>query len=231
MNTKAQTIQVLKPIVVATAFFFALAIWADFVGAQSGRRRLPSSESESVTAPTPEPTPEPSVNREIPPAFTMIVGIDRDLGAFDISPAFYGAALSGCADRLDRSPSVKVQGAERDFSRGEAIKAAKAEKEVHVVWLQLRGDRNGADSSTNGSDLIIEYVVFAPVTAKIVASGRTYQRRVQGGILGIPNTRNIAYREELIREAAETAAERILSSLDLPAGRPIPRLSLGRPAR
>ena len=155
----------------------------------------------------------------------MIVGAEPDM-AFDNTGMLYvSIALDACAKRLDDSRTVEVQGVDRNMSRGQAIKKAKESGGAHVVWLHLRTDDMGVQASSSGSDIFIEYVVYAPRTGKTVTSGRTSQGsgKSSSGIPGIPLPRNSAgYREALIREAAEVTAERILSSLDLPVGRPIP---------
>ncbi len=219
MSKQARLVLLLK------AVFVVVAVLTAQPGvAQSGRRGA-NSKPAPTPAPTPEPDPTPKAREEIPPAFTMVVGLERDLAFNYTASRFFDIVLSACADRLDRSPSVKVQSIERDLSRSEAIKIAKQSTDVHVVWLKLQSELGGAESSVNGAGLVVEYSVYAPTTGKSVSSGRSYQVQPRGGVLGgvPPNARdNVAYREHLIKQAAEKAAERILGALDLPTGRSIP---------
>lgn len=220
MSKHARAVLLLKTILV----LIAILVGVQLATAQSGRRGA-SSKPASKPAPTPEPEPTPKPREEIPPAYTMVVGLERDL-AFDYTASgFFDIVLSACADRLDRSPSVKVQSIERDLSRSEAIKTAKQSTDIHVVWLKLQSELGGVESSANPVGLVVEYSVYAPTTGKMITSGRSYPVQPRGGVLGglPPNARNnVAYREYLIKQAAEKAAERILGSLDLPAGRSIP---------
>ncbi len=221
MSKHTRAVLLLKTIIVFTVILSS----AQLIPAQSGRRAKP--KATSVPAPTPEPEPTPKPREEIPPAYTMIVGIEREL-AFDYSAStFFDIVLKACSDRLDRSPSVRVQSSQQNLMRSEAIKAAKDSTDAHVVWLKLSNDMVGADSSANGAGIVIEFSVYAPTTGKLVTSGRSHQVQPRGGIMGgIPpgGRDNQTYREYLIKEAAEKAAERILSSLSLPA-RSIPRFA------
>lgn len=190
---------------------------------QSGRR---AANPKTVAAPSPEPTATPEQqNKEEPkPAHRMIVGIDSGSGFENIPLYLYSAALYGCAEKLDESPSVKVDGTYESFSRGQAISKAKAEKEGYVVWLQLRGESTSADRSVqNIREIHLEYALFAPGTAKQITSGRTYQRAGNVGdvILNPGGRNNSAYAERLVKQAARDAAQRILAALQLP-GRRLP---------
>ena len=129
---------------------------------------------------------------------------------------YYDAALRGCADRLRSGSSAAVTITQAGMNRGEAIKKAKAETTTYVVLLRLVLDRMYAQSY---DDLELEYVVFAPKTAKVVTSGKTYLNiNRKGPIVVGPTSRGSSgalYREQLIRHAGEDAASRILKSLSL----------------
>lgn len=203
------------------AVFLLFAIWVGPVAAQSGRR-APKSSSDPVPTPTPEATPvekKPAAETRAPLSF--IVGIDRDAGFAIIPMYFYDSVLRAFADRLDDS-SVKVTVANREMNRGEAVKRAKAEKESHLVWMQLRFDT----ASMSGADLrevYIDYWVFAPTTAKTVTNGRSYQQMYRGGgviVMPRPGGRaSVPYTEQMLKQAARDAAERILSAMHLPSRR------------
>ncbi|MGH9883322.1 MAG: hypothetical protein ACRD6N_17945, partial [Pyrinomonadaceae bacterium] len=194
---------------------------AVFLAAQSGRRQSKSKSTVPI-APVeePSPTPAPKVESKKPNA-ELVVGIEHG-GGFDFVPLYYyGVVLHSCANRLGRAPAVTVSVSEGNVSRAQAISRAKAEKQAHVVWLQLRSDRASADRNIdNVNEVAVDYLVLAPTTAKVVTSGRTYQRRGyrKGGVvIGPPTTGRTpaSYVEYMLQEAAKEAAERILSALHL----------------
>jgi hypothetical protein len=123
------------------------------------------------------------------------------------------------------------------MNRGEAIKLAKSQKEAYVALLDLRteGLGSGSMSSDSYDEILIDYVVFAPETAKVSTSGRTYQRAYRKGPIVVgPRTGRTSpiYAEQMLRQAARDAAERILSALHLIIpGRTIPPIANDRPLR
>lgn len=201
-----------------------VAVSAGTVAGQSGRR-APRSSSP---APTPTPQAEPVEKRaaaETKADLSLVVGIDRVSTFAYIPTYFYDSVLRVCGERLDDSPSVKADIANREMNRGEAIKRAKAETESHIVWLQLRLDNARAQSSDDLREVYIEYFVFAPTTAKIVTSGRTYQQMARaGGVIAMPRPgggASLPYTEQLLKQAAREAADRILSAMNV-SGRRVP---------
>ena len=182
--------------------------------AQSGRR-LP--KSAATPAPSPEVVPATKPAEKPKPALKLIVGAEQR-GFLNGLPSYFNdTVLKSCAERLDAAPSVEVTVSHRDVSRGEAIKTAKAEKEAYVVWLQLGTDRMGYDRQIDINDLYLQYVVFAPTTAKVEANGRTYpQGYGRGGVIVNPGRlpgNNLPYIEQALKQAARAAAERILDAL------------------
>jgi hypothetical protein len=209
------------------SLFFAAAIFALAslfslstlsVEAQSGRR---APRSTATPAPTPEPTPaEKKPAEKDKTALKLIVGIDSHEAFGYIPQYFYDTVLQTCAERLDLARSVNVE-TQRDMNRSDAAKRAKAENAV--VFLRLRLDNMGNNnSSPDLSQVYIEYVVFAATTAKVIASGNTYQGSGNRGVLGVPSTsRSTAAVELRLKQAARDAAERILDALHIavrPAG-------------
>ena len=182
------------------------------VQAQSGRRQVKPEPAAPVPTPTPEPTPIPKKEHKEPELF-FFLGANRETMA-SFSYSYYDAALRGCAERLRVGSSAGVDTTYKDFSRGEAIKKAKADSKTYVVLLTVRLD----DPATSYEDLIVEYNVFAPGTAKVLTTGRSYQRatRTSPVIVG-PSSRNssVLYREDLLRMAGEEAANKILKALNL----------------
>jgi len=108
------------------------------------------------------------------------------------------------------------------MSRGEAIQKAKSATKTYVVLLTLKFDT--MSNSRSWDDLELEFVVFAPGTAKVVTSGRSYLNTNRKGPLVVGRPGNVPggmMREEWIRNAGEDAADRILKALHM--GGPPPR--------
>jgi hypothetical protein len=67
-------------------------------------------------------------------------------------------------------------------------------------------------------DLVLQYIVFAPETAKIVTSGRTYLRGRRAGPIVVDPTGGRTsglYREELLKRTGEEAGDRIIKALHI----------------
>ena len=205
----------------ATVFGVVVALLVTFccltVNAQSGRRQVKPPPSAPVPTPTPEPTPKPTPKRADSDVNFLVAMSDR--GPFVNAPfTFYEAVRDGCAHRLRDKTSLAVDVAQREMSRGEAIKQAKAGKSTYVVLMSLIEDRMSASSGNGRYEFQIDYVVFAPDTAKVVASGRTYENSARKGPVSVgrpPGSSLPSYRESLLRRAGEDAADRILKSLHL----------------
>src|SRR6185503_6944180 len=91
----------------------------------------------------------------------FFIGANRN-SSFQTYPySYYDAVIRGCAERLHAS-SASVDVTDKDFTRGEAIKKAKSEAKSYVVLLTLSLDT----PARSYDDLILEYVVFTPGTAK-----------------------------------------------------------------
>ena len=122
--------------------------------------------------------------------------------------------MRSLADRLAKAPGIQVGATQSDMSHIDAIRKAKAEKEGYVVWIQLEVDTMGSNTGNNGNldNIVVEYTVFAPITAKVAMSGRAYQRR-KGTILG-PGTSSV-YGDRYLNQAAQDAADKILAHFQL----------------
>ncbi len=200
---------------VVLAFGLLLAI-AGAGSSQSGRR---TSKSKAAPVPTPESAATPAISAEKPkPQVTFIVGMDRFGDSNGISLYTYSMVLRHCVERLQESSSVKATTASNEMSRSDAIKRAKSEKEANVVYLQLRPDTVTGDRGTSSlsNKVYLQYTVFAPTTAKIIASGRTYPQVYRNrGIIVRPNTSSGTSDYEL-NQAAREAAERVLKVVNVP---------------
>ena len=185
--------------------------------AQSGRRQTKPPATAPVQAATPEPTPEPSPKKS--DNAVMITVVPGDRGAtVSLHPfSFTEAATIGCADRLGKHGGVIVDLSQQSMTRGQAINKAKAGKS-YVVLIDVVEDRM-AGQSQEYVELEVDYVVFAPGNAKVMTSGRTYERSNRRGPLVVgPRGQTVnlpSYREQLLRRAGEDAGERILKSLHL----------------
>lgn len=190
----------------------ALAVWS--VQAQSGRKHAKPAPAAEVPTPTPEPTPTPK-KAEKNSELLFYVGADRTDTYAMLSYAYYDWVIRGCADRLRAGSSASVDITDQSLSRGEAIKKAKSETKSYVVLLNLKYD-NMARTDT---ELILEYIVFAPNTAKIVTQGRSYLAANRAGPIVVgPTSRgpnSDLYRQQVLQRAGEDAGNRILKALHL----------------
>ena len=182
------------------------------VQAQSGRRQVKPPPAAPVPTPTPEPTPVPKKADDTPELF-FFLGANRHFSNANLPYRYFDAALFGCAERLRAASSGDVDVTDKDFSRGEAIKRAKTEGErSYVVHFTLDFDA----MARSYDDLVLDFTVFAPGTAKVVTSGRAYMNGRRAGPIVVPGTRGSSiYREELLRRAGEDAGDRIIKALHL----------------
>ena len=176
-----------------------------------------------MPTPTPEPTPTPK-KTDKEDELVFFIGADRNSSFMNLPGGlpygYFDAVLRGCADRLRAGSSAIVDMTDKDLSRGEAIKRAKSETKSFVVHIALTLD----DAARSYDDLVVEYIVFAPVTGKKVTGGRTYRsgRRAGPVVVGPPGTGSGGiYREEMLRRMGEDAGERILKAMHLNVPVPI----------
>ena len=189
-----------------------IALCALTVQAQSGRRQTKPTPAAPVPTPTPEPTPIPKKDGK-EPELMFLVASDRHSASSSIPIAFHDAAQRGCANRLRSRSSADVDVAERDMSRGEAIAKAKSEPNTYVVLLSLVFDT----MSSRKDDLQLDFVVFEPITAKVLITGRSYINTNRKGPLVVGPTSRLPggmYREQWLWDAGEEAANRILKKLN-----------------
>jgi hypothetical protein len=186
--------------------------------AQSGRK-VRSSAPAPVSTPEPTPTPTPAASSvKSKPRLTLLVGLDRYDSFANIPLYAYDGVLRNLSERLADAPSVRVGAGQSDMSRSDAIQKAKAETEAFVVWIRLRDDSMNRDTRNRGNldNIVIEYSVFAPHTAKQTTSGQTYtQMQRNRGIL-TPRTSSI-YGDRYLNLAAQEAADRILAHFQIHA--------------
>jgi hypothetical protein len=184
------------------------------VHAQSGRRQTKPAPAAAVPTPTPEPTPVPKKpEKEVELSF--FVGVNRHDSSYNLPFTYYDAVMRGCAGRLRSGSLASVDTTDRDFNRGDAIKKAKSETKTYIVLLTLAFD----SMARSYDDLILDYVVFEPVTSKVITTGRSYQNANRKGpiVVAPPSTGSVGglYREQLLQQAGEDVADRILKRLHL----------------
>lgn len=211
---------------IATLIFcgFVLLAATSMAQAQSGRRVPKPLPPEPAPPPTSETAVKKPEAKPETPRLSLIVSIDERSSFTYIPLYFYRAAMDGCLSRLKEASNVKVT-AEKEMTRGEAVKRAKSQTESYVVWLQLDND---AFDRVRAEDLFVRYTVFAPGTAAVKADGRAYQGYRRGrGTIGspVPRSGGGLYTEYLLKEAGRDAAERVMQELGvhLPSDRsPVP---------
>jgi hypothetical protein len=198
----------------AFAIMLVIALCAWTAHAQSGRRHVKTPPAAPVPTPTPEATPvSKKADKKSDPVFS--IGTDRNDTYAMVPFTYHDAALRGCANRLREATAGAISVSDKSMNRGDAIKQAKSEKVTYVVLLTLKID-NMANSY---NDLILDFVVFAPGTAKIVTTGHSYPNANRAGPLIVgPPTRgssNSIYYERMLQQAGEDAANRILKAVNL----------------
>ena len=194
------------------AIILFVAVSAISVPAQSGRRHVKPPPAAPIPTPTPDPTPTPK-EKEEGPELLFFLGADRYGSSFSSLPfSYYDAVVRGCGERLRTRSSASVDQTDRSLSRGEAIKKAKEDSHSHVVWLNVTLD----SMARSYDDLVVEFVVFAPGTAKVVTSGRSYLNGNRAGPIVVgPRSSGGLYREQMLRRAGEDAADRILKAMHI----------------
>ena len=198
--------------------FLLLLITCVTAAAQSGRR---SSGKTTTTTPSVSGTKEVVAKPQKAARLQLIVGIDPG-GGFANTPYYLVDTLvDECIRRLGEATDVVVTPAQR-ITRGEAAKAAKAEKERFVVWLQLGNDLAGTSQTRSGpTELWINFAILEPGTAKTKHMGRTYHSIYKVGNTGVsgPSSRQSPiYSEYAVKKTAREAADKILEVFDIKIG-------------
>jgi hypothetical protein len=183
--------------------------------AQSGRKQPKAPPAAPVPTPTPEPTPEPKKNDK-KSELGFIIAANRYTSIDSYPFTYFDAVMAGCAGRLRSGSSATVTVAQDDMNRGAAIKKAKAETTTtYIVLFELKLDY----MARSYDDLVAEFTVFAPQTAKVVVFGTAYQNvNRRGPVVVGPNSRGSSgglRREQLLKYVGEDAGDRILKALNL----------------
>ena len=191
--------------IAAVLVFLSLTfIFGSLSYAQSGRRT-----AKPLSPAVPTPTPNRRLVRKATPAskppINVLVG-RMETVACKTSHRTSTRLLESFIKELSKEARLDVVNG-GDMSRGEATKKAKQEKEGYVVHLQLRLDSiNTSARSNDARDAIVEYILMAPATTKVEASGHMYARTYQNrGILRQPTSG--IYNDYALKEAAKAAAD------------------------
>jgi hypothetical protein len=192
-----------------------IAVCASLGHAQSGRRQPKPPPAAPIPTPTPEPSPEPTPKPK-DAELNILIGSERNTSFESYPLSYYDAVMRGCADRLRADTSAGVDVSQNDVGRGEAIKKAKATTDTHVVLIKFTLDQQTARSY---DDLQVDFVMFAPKTAKVETTGTAYLTGTRKGpiVMGPRTGRTTSglYREQLLKRAGEEIAERIMKVLNL----------------
>lgn len=200
----------------------ALVAFATLAAAQSGRRSA-SKPSPTVPITPSEPTSTNSTESapKKAPEIQLLAGIDDPNPLSGIPRSFADMVLDVCVRRLREPAGVEVTAGPRTLTRGEAIKAAKAETARYVVWLQIGNSSadGGRQVSANSDEYYVSFMLLEPGDAKVKQSGRVFGggRRVGNVGVSVPSSssRSLLYLEQVIKDEARQAAERILSALGI----------------
>jgi len=196
-----------------------LGAFAAPVVAQSGRRSAPKPATPPSLPATSETAPTESTPRKAP-AIELLVGVDDPNVLSGVPRYFADTVLTVCVRRLTEPAGIHVTAGPHSLSRSDAVKAAKAETARYVIWLQVGNSTSDAGRAARGSgdEYYVKYMVLEPGTAKVKSSGQVfYGARSVGNVgIGAPRTaRDAIYLEQVVREEARQAAERILSALGI----------------
>jgi hypothetical protein len=182
-----------------------ILICASITSAQSGRRSAKSTEKSTA--------PQKKVS--------LLVSIE-DRNPFSNIPYYLAdTALDACIDRLRDAAEISVSSSTRGMSRADAIRRAKTEKEIYVVWLQIvSGLPDSAKPSKKApEELYLRYTIFEPTTARVIAEGRTHQsiyRMSGGGVSSQTSSRDSPiYSEYALKQAAREAGDLVMRAFEI----------------
>ena len=204
--------------VFGVSLILLIALCCVAANAQSGRRQTKPPSVAPVPTPTPEATPKPAPKDDEDKFSFFVATGDRGARVSRAQLSLHDAATQGCADQLRKRTSLSVDMSLREVSRSQAIAKAKAGTTTYVVLVSLVEDIIYSADGSAHIEFEVDYVVFAPQTAKVMASGRIYEGNRKGPITIGPRGPNVSlptYREGLLRRAGADAGDRIAKALHL----------------
>ena len=185
--------------------------------AQSGRRQK-GNPSAATTPVTNEPAIDSSAVK--PPAPISSVIVVGDLVQSGSSHSNYvDQAVDACVKELKVRQAIEVEGS-GSLKRTAAMERAKKETAAYVLWLEIKlVDRivNDRGIRLEQSISCVNYYVFMPQTAKILAEGIVYPGRQEirsgGAVLRLPTGNKQLPLTHQLREIGRQVANRVRDKL------------------
>ncbi|HEX8844308.1 MAG TPA: hypothetical protein VF791_06675 [Pyrinomonadaceae bacterium] len=141
--------------------------------AQSGRRLSRSAQpapTPAVTGPQTEAVAAQPEEKFAPISGVIVAGDLVQSGSSFSNHV--DLAVDACVDRLKEGPVINAKGS-GSMKRLKAMDRAKEETDVYVLWLEIQITESiDNDYRLNEKICVINYYVFEPKTAKILAEGR-----------------------------------------------------------
>jgi len=177
---------------------------------QSGRKQKkpdPQPPVQGINQPEARVAPEPTVAAEKPAekAKGPAILVATEMPDMNISLGYADMAREGCLRELREGvPTLEIR-EERNQTRSDAIKAAKADDQTNVVLMELRAD------NMNSAGFDLRYTIFEPKTAKVIGTGSGYPVQPNGGAPPIGASRT----QVMIEWAGRDVARQVLKKLKL----------------
>jgi hypothetical protein len=142
--------------------------------------------------------------------------MDLNDGFASVSLNTMNGVKKSLGQRLAEPDGIRVEISQRSMSRGDAVERAKGEKDLYVIWVQVKNDTMKS-AQTDNQTAFIEYTVFAPGTAKAMTSGSIFPGNRSRDILGRRTTDIDG--DYSMNRAAREVADRILAKFGRDASR------------
>ncbi len=209
---------------------FVAGVAGHAVQAQSGRRSAPvrresSSPSQPATPSTSE-TPASATTKKAETTKLNLV-VTYYMEASQIQPEKALTVFDSFVRRLKDSTELNVT-TEKAMNRKSAVVRASSEKETYVVWLRFQPDlrvQDRPEMGFNADNIITNYVVLAPLNARVKADGRIYcqcrprsSTDINSGRSPKPARKKIAADMPVVYTLEETgreAANRVIEAFEL----------------
>lgn len=208
-----------RAVIIRAALTGALLIFAsNGLMGQAGRRV--QKPAATPTPPPPEPTPSPKPIAK--PQLTLKVVSDPGMTTYLVFP-FPEHMQEWVVDRLKKSQLLDVTVGAR-ANRSEAVRLAKEETEVFIVWVQLEDsqlpDGRNAGNRAGSGEVWINYSILSPRTGKTKTFGKVVLSEIapRAGSANVLRTCYPTVRgdEYLLLQGSLEVATRIFQSFDVP---------------
>jgi len=190
--------------------FSMILSFSEAASAQSGRKNKNASSPQPPVAVEPKTdAPANPPPKKAAPLATIIVGGDKNGSTLYTLAYYVEDAMAGCMDRIKESSRLETIGG-GNMTRKDAIDRAKRETASYVLWLEVRTERDPAQTN-----LTITYYVFTPQTAKIFTSGHVYVGDTTASTgpvgVGVPSVTKRMPIDYQVKEAGREIADRVVS--------------------